>query len=385
MFARLKNRCRLRQYGKRFFLYNPVRDELYELDEEAFTTAGKLDGRHSINEFPTEFIAYLADEQLIELLETQQPVDTDPAVFPHEDHPPLKYLHLIVTTMCNLKCRHCYVEQQKTHLPLSKARKAVEEFESAGGLRLLVSGGEPLVYPQFDSLNEIITERSFRAVLLTNGKLLADMSETRVAQHGFDEIQISLDGTRQEHDAVRGAGSFDAVLKAAEKVKLAGKQLSFATTVNSLNYQKMDEIQRIVLAFEPIRWTVDIICPDERAIANDLIPPSEASKALAYGFNSFLHESERGFGCGANLASLLPDGTLVKCDFFPDWTGGSIDDGLIKAWLGIKQPVLSELECDCAYINECRGGCRYRALVYNKSINAPDPVRCSYYELPRRR
>lgn len=382
MFARLKDRCAVKQYGRRYFLYQPVRDELYELDEEALNEVMKLDGSRSVDRFPADFIAYLADEQLVELAEEAAPVPIRKGAFPYEDHPPLKYLHLIVTTSCNLRCRHCYVENTGEELPVDLARRAVEEFEAAGGLRLLVSGGEPLLYRYFDELNGVLEARSFRSVLLSNGKLLASMPESKLAQLNFDEIQLSLDGTREVHDAIRGTGSFDAVLEAARKIVRSGRQLSFATTVNALNYRIMKEIQRIVLEFSPFRWTVDIICPDERAIENNLIPPAEACRALDYGFKSFIHEAEPGYGCGANLSSLLPDGTLAKCDFFPEWSGGSISDGLVKAWLQIRQPLLAGLDCRCSRLDECRGGCRYRALVYNKSINAPDPIRCRYYELP---
>ncbi len=47
---------------------------------------------------------------------------------------------------------------------------------------------------------------------------------------------------------------------------------------------------------------------------------------------------------------------------------------------GVKSnPVrLKDLECDCEYLEVCRGGCRYRAeLIEGKS--GKDPYRCMLY------
>jgi hypothetical protein len=46
-----------------------------------------------------------------------------------------------------------------------------------------------------------------------------------------------------------------------------------------------------------------------------------------------------------------------------------------KSWLNIPRMSLEELRCDCGELMECRGGCRYRALLY-EDIYGKDPVQC---------
>jgi MoaA/NifB/PqqE/SkfB family radical SAM enzyme len=43
------------------------------------------------------------------------------------------------------------------------------------GLRVLLSGGEPLLYSRWQELNELLPDFELRLVLLSNGLLLTDM------------------------------------------------------------------------------------------------------------------------------------------------------------------------------------------------------------------
>jgi len=77
-------------------------------------------------------------------------------------------------------------------LPLSQALSVLAQFEKMQGLRILFSGGEPLLYPDLGALNDALPSLAFRKVLLTNGTLLTEANHDLWCH--FDEIQISLDG-----------------------------------------------------------------------------------------------------------------------------------------------------------------------------------------------
>ena len=69
-----------------------------------------------------------------------------------------------------------------------------------GGLRLMVSGGEPLCHPDWAAVNAALDRSDIRRVLLSNGSGL----EGRVlAALNFDEVQISLDGMAEGHDLIK--------------------------------------------------------------------------------------------------------------------------------------------------------------------------------------
>ena len=71
------------------------------------------------------------------------------------------------------------------------------------GLRVLVTGGEPLLHSEFDALNDFLSDYPLRRVLLSNGLLL---NSKNMKTFNVDEIQISIDGLDDSHDAIRGRG-----------------------------------------------------------------------------------------------------------------------------------------------------------------------------------
>ena len=106
--------------------------------------------------------------------------------------PSLRYLELMLTESCNLRCRHCYLgEAGEQELPLAAVVQTLTEFQEMQGLRVLLSGGEPLLYSRWQELNERLPEFELRLVLLSNGLLLTDALIQGLNVH---EVQLSLDG-----------------------------------------------------------------------------------------------------------------------------------------------------------------------------------------------
>ena len=94
------------------------------------------------------------------------------------------------------------------------------------------------------------------------------------------------------------------------------------------------------------------------------VGPREAGPLLARSYGGAIHEPAPGYACGAHLLAAMADGTVAACGFYADEPLGSIGEGLAAAWERKPRPGLSELECDCQYIEDCRGGCRFRAAGY---------------------
>ena len=368
-------------YGKKIYLYQKDTDSLFAIDDEAYRLLKQAFEGLNPKLIDSEVLSFLTAEGIL-LPEKPKSTELKIGIFPHEDQPPLKYLHLIITTSCNLRCSHCYVEHEESFIEPEVALKAALEFEKIGGLRLIVSGGEPLLHPEFEKINEGLKSLyGIRKILNTNGWFLAEMEIEQISNLAFEEIQLSLDGTEKTHDKIRSKGSFEKVLRAAEKVKQSGKHLALATVITGWNYKEFDKIEKLVKKFQPFRWSVDFLCPNERTEAQGLNPPLDAAFLMERSFNSGKHESQPGFACGANLCSVLTNGSIVKCDFFPYITGGNIrKKSLLKAWLDLKKIKIEELECkDCAFIDSCGGGCRYRAMYYNKNQISKDPAYCMLY------
>lgn len=363
-------------------VYSAVTDELYEVDRSGFSELSLCDGTLAVeaSRFPRSFLEFCLEEGLLE--ELAEPVPRPISVGRNES-PSLRYLLLEVTDRCNLACRHCYLgETQGKDLALEDLRTVLGQFDEMGGLRLVVTGGEPTLHPDFSEINTMMAGRLCRTVLVTNGTLL---TEGLCGALEFNEVQVSLDGMEKGHDCIRGEGSFAGALRGIECLRRAGRQISVATMVHRENIRELDELESTVRGMEAVSWTLDVPCEAGRLAGGggEVLPADlgEAAAALERAFGSEQHLPSGDYACGAHLACLKASGMLTKCGFYSDWNGGAVSRGLRDAWLAMPRLKLDELDCRCEYIYECGGGCRFRAET-SFGRSGPDPLKCAQYGVP---
>jgi radical SAM protein with 4Fe4S-binding SPASM domain len=357
-------------------VYNLRTDELYELDKESFEFLRKCASKVGSSCEKNDFIDYCLTEGL---LTTEKITGRRPALIKSPE-PSLRYLELQITDRCNLRCRHCYIgEKSANELSIQQITGILSEFESMQGLRLLITGGEPLLHSRFIEVNEILPKFFFRKVLFTNGLLLRKdlLSSLRV-----DEIQVSIDGLERSHDALRGKGSFKKALTGARLALERGFEVSIATMVHAKNLEDFDAMGRLFSGLGIKDWTVDVPCISGR-LKNERdfqVTPEKGGKYLRYGYGSGLHAGATGYACGLHLVSVMADGRVAKCTFYADRPLGSIPEGLGKCWSRQKPVLLKNLTCDCEYLETCRGGCRFRAELQGDPLGK-DLYKCCNHDI----
>ena len=358
-------------------IYHCGSDELYELDETALTFLSLCDGSRRGEELTTDaaFVTYCLDEGLLETLHRPAPAAKS-IVISQGQTPSLRYLELQLTHRCNLRCRHCYLGPPRAEeLALEEALAITREFAANGGLRLLISGGEPLLYPALREFLEETQELQLRRVLLTNGTLLtaAIMPWLQV-----EELQISLDGWRHGHDHLRGAGSFDRTLRGVVAARKAGIPLSIATMVHQGNIAEFDRLERFTGEVGAREWGIDLLCPAGTLLDHPqlLVPAEQGVPFLQRAYGGGYHGASDGFACGRHLLTVLPSGQAVKCGFYADAPLGDARQGLLACWRQLHHIPAAELACrKCPVLADCAGGCRFRA----GAPLAPDPVMCALH------
>jgi radical SAM protein with 4Fe4S-binding SPASM domain len=247
------------------------------------------------------------------------------------------------------------------------------------GLRVLISGGEPLIHSAFQKINTILPEFFLRKVLFTNGLLL---DRQRLKGLNVDEIQISIDGLEDAHDSLRGKGTFKPAIRAVKAALDAGFEVSVSTMVHPGNLQDFDAMENLFKEMGIRDWAVDVPCITGRLKKNSTLQlsPEVGGKYLGYGYGGGLHSGASGFACGLHLMAVMADGRVSKCTFYAESPAGRIEEGLLQCWLRIKPVRLDDLQCDCSYKEVCRGGCRYRAsLLGNPS--GKDLYKCASYDI----
>ncbi len=375
-YVRLTDWCTLKRLEK-LYLYDIKEDELYQIDRAGFVFLSQCDGtrRQSELKYQEEFFAFCLENGLLELTTEPEKRRIPQGRSPQ---PSLRYLELQVTSRCNLACRHCYLGRRKIDdLEVGRVEDILDEFEALQGLRILLSGGEPLLYPFFLQLNQILPNYQFRKVLLTNGLILKPEAIDRV---NVDEIQISLDGMEKGHDLLRGRGTFVKAVAAARRVADSGKDLSIATMIHTGILDEIDELSHLVRELGAREWGLDVPAAIGRMQENRelQVEPEKAVPALKYAFGESYHGGTEGYACGHHICTIMPSGTIAKCGFYEKIPLGHVEEGLRACWERNQHIPLEDLECvGCSYLKECGGGCRYRA----PGPLAPDPVMCAFYRV----
>jgi len=372
-FIALSDNCSLRNLETPC-VYNKSTDELYELDGEAFGFLRGCDGTRRLSDLGgrKEFLDFCFKEGILYAL--SGPADRRLKLEKSPAHS-LRYLELHITGRCNLRCAHCYLSAgEGPDLELPSVFRAMDEFDAMQGLRLLISGGEPLMHGRFWRINEKLPGYGFRSVLLSNGALITKKTASRLK---VNEAQISIDGMAGSHDRLRGAGSFKKAVNAVEHLQAEGIKVSVSTTVNALNCGEFNEMNALLDAMGITEWNVDMPSVAGRLSehASYALPPEKAAPFISYGFGGGHHGGSDGFACGSHLCSVGSGGQVAKCGFYLNSPVGNVTEGLRNCWERIRPIRLEELYCDCDFLEVCKGGCRYRAETFTGELG-PDPVRC---------
>lgn len=365
------------------YLYDLERDELYELSPEAYGFLLRVCQGENPPLRPEDeaFIQFCLEEQLVAFSERPEPKKVFLSRAPV---PSLRYLELLITDRCNLRCRHCYLgEGRHQDLEFDKILKILEEFEAIHGLRLLLSGGEPLLHPEFWRLNDVLGRFAFRSVLLSNGSLITEEVAEKLRVH---EVQISLDGMKEGHEALRGEGRFEEALRAIDRLQASRIRISVATMIHRRNLNEFEQLKILIESKGIEEWNVDVPCVEGRLEKNNelWVTPEEAGPLLHYGFGGGLHASDQEGTCGTHLCAVLPDGSVCKCGLFSQEPVGTVSEGLRACWERIPRIRIKDLTCHCDEVNLCKGGCRYRAKTFG-SVTGPDPFQCAARGFSERR
>jgi MoaA/NifB/PqqE/SkfB family radical SAM enzyme len=219
------------------------------------------------------------------------------------------YVSLTVTNACDLRCRMCgqwsergYMRDTATRptsvLGVGDWKRLVDEAASGGIRMILIRGGEPLLLPGIVELVDHIAAKGLFTSMDSNGTHLAEVADDLV-RIGRVHVTVSVDGTEQTHDAIRGvSGCFQkiahgiAVLKEAERRhgKTISKSITF--TISPWSYRDLGAMPEVArcLGIEQLCIVPYYYMPEalgrayERELAEELGCP-------AFSWRGFCHET----------------------------------------------------------------------------------------------
>ena len=156
---------------------------------------------------------------------------------------------VIVTDKCNLKCKHCSVNNITAVVhPYDKVRKEMQTLYDLGVRILFFCGGETFLWRDGEkTLRDLVIEAKAMGFLIvnvvTNGTFPIDLPEA-------DLILLSLDGDRERHNTIRG-NTYDTIL---ENIRNAtASNICFYMAINQINKDYVDHACRLARDTEHVK------------------------------------------------------------------------------------------------------------------------------------
>ncbi len=312
--------------------------------------------------------------------------------------PELRHLFLELTLQCNEHCFHC--GSRCGHTGASGLKKEqylsvlhdVREHFDIRKILLCITGGEPLLYPDFFPLLEEASAMGFRWGMTSNATLIDKKTAAALRKAGMKTISVSIDGLEETHDRLRG-------LKGGYRRAMAGIQnlideggfeaIQVTTVINHENIDELDALYGIMEKLDIDSWRVIGLEPIGRALEypERMLTPEDHRRLFRFIREKRLERMPVQYGCshylgvdlerevrkwyflcnaGIHTASITADGDVTACldiEKRPETVQGSIfEKPFSEIWkerFEIFRSPLAEksTECSgCEYKNHCAGG-----------------------------
>ena len=196
---------------------------------------------------------------------------------------------LELTTGCNLRCVHCW-QGKKAHprmLELDEIKVIIKRLAKLGVASLRITGGEPMIHPNFWEIMDEATHCGLSIVLRTNGTLINEAVAHRL--HGYSIIftELSVDGfTPQDHDWFRRKeGSLQKTFLALDLLIKNGVKTKVKTVMNRKNIGSLLDLGKLLARDHSgiEMWSLVDLVPLGNSVAyfQELMPrPSDIIKAM---------------------------------------------------------------------------------------------------------
>ena len=193
---------------------------------------------------------------------------------------------IIVTDRCNLRCKHCSVNNLTAIIhPYAQVKAEMEQLYAMGVRILFFCGGETFLWKDSGrTIRDLVREAKemgFRIVnIVTNGTQGLDLPEA-------DLILLSLDGDKEHHNIIRG-NTYDLIMRNIEQ----------ATSDNICLYMAVNQINKGC-----IRSVCDVarLQPKVRAVSFNFHTPYPDTRDLVL-------TREDKVACCAEIAQLMDEG-----------------------------------------------------------------------------
>ena len=179
-----------------------------------------------------------------------------------------------LTSRCNFSCKMCYIhssdcnKNKEYELSADEWIKLGGEAVKSGMIYLLLTGGEPMLRPDFCEIYEAMIRMGVIMSVNTNGTMISPRIVSLFSKHPPEKVSISLYGASPETYAAHcGSGAaFDEAMHGIMALKKAGVYVNLNTTFTKDNISDMNAIVGFAKKEDiPIRMTGFLFPPVRRS------------------------------------------------------------------------------------------------------------------------
>jgi radical SAM protein with 4Fe4S-binding SPASM domain len=331
---------------------------------------------------------------------------------------PLRYVYAVweLTLQCNLGCLHCGSRAAKARaeeLSTVEALDLVRQMQEAGVTEVTLIGGEAYLRPDWLVIVKAIREAGLACTLTTGGYGISATTADGMREAGIQQVSVSIDGTRETHDWLRGKnGSWHACFATLQHLRRAGIAISCNTQINRLSAPELPLIYADIVEAGCRACQFALMVPMGRAadLPEILLQPWELLEVFPLlnelagwaqrdgvlvdprdnkGYSGPYERRLRSMqgsgaiweGCqaGMNTIGIEADGAIKACPSLPTSTyvGGNIRERPLREILETAELEINAHQgtpegsshlwgfCrNCDYAELCRGGCTWTAHVF---------------------
>jgi len=316
----------------------------------------------------------------------------------------IKDIRFQVTKRCNFDCLWCYSDAKyelPDELSLEEALHVAKQLVSCGLKTLTLTGGEPLLREDFClELLRYLKKQKVYTKLFTNGSLLNDEVLKRI-KGLVNEVQVSNYNKKSwpylaslfaklRRNKIRSVmritltsknyAHVKDLVRFAERCKVdclrvrpfIAKGRGSRNIKALLNWKIFKSIEYLVSVRRNKHYPIQLLTPSFAFLFDKAIKPQIFS---GLGFRGYTLCK-----CIEDMGSILPDGRVRACGYFPQDFGNIRKERFSKIWssknkikanLIVKR--LDNVCMECLYVAICGGGCRASAYITTGSLTGPDP------------
>lgn len=251
------------------------------------------------------------------------------------------YGSLELTHRCCFSCIHCFLGPEKgtqdiidQEMTTEEIFKIIDDIVEAGCLKFLITGGEPLIRPDFKEIYIYAKKKGLILTLFTNGMLIDEEMADFLKEWPPDTIEISLYGACEEtYCKVTGVhGAYDKVINALRLLKArnlhvnlktvlmtvtAGEYSQFMALTKSLGYKFRPDaglFPRLNGDQTPLKYRLPAKEAAEKELTDE-VRAEEWAKQIKNNIGHNFHSNGYLYTCGAGVTEFHVDpyGKIMPC------------------------------------------------------------------------